>query len=94
MNTKGLSVASMVLGIVSIVLAFVGFFIASIILEPIALVCGILGIVFAARCFFKQERGGLAITGLVTSIIGTLLAFIGTILAIIAVIAVGMMLGY
>ena len=72
---KGLSVASLVLGIVSAVLAW--FYLINI----AALVCGIIGIVCAAKgkkaAVAANAPTGLGTAGLVLSIIGTALAGIG-----------------
>ena len=72
---KGLSVASLVLGMVSAVLAW--FYLINI----AALVCGIIGIVCAAKgkkaAVAANAPTGLGTAGLVLSIIGTALAGIG-----------------
>ncbi len=72
---KGLSIAGLVLGIVSVCLAW--FYMINI----IALVCGVVGIVCAAKGSKAAKAAavptGLATAGLVISIIGTCLAGIG-----------------
>lgn len=72
---KGLSIAGLVLGIVSVCLAW--FYMINI----IALVCGVVGIVCAAKGSMAAKAvavpTGLATAGLVISIIGTCLAGIG-----------------
>ncbi len=72
---KGLSVAGLVLGIVSAVLAW--FYMINI----AALVCGIVGIILAAKgkkqAMLAGTPTGLGTAGLVLSIIGTCLAGIG-----------------
>ena len=72
---KGLSIAGLVLCIVSVCLAL--FYIINI----IALVCGVVGIVCAAKGSKAAKAAavptGLATAGLVISIIGTCLAGIG-----------------
>lgn len=72
---KGLSVAGLVLGIVSAVLAW--FYMINI----AALVCGIVGIICAVKgkkaAKVAEAPTGLATAGLVLSIIGTCLAGIG-----------------
>lgn len=72
---KGLSVTALVLGIVATVLAW--FYMINI----AALVCGIVGIVCAAKGRTQAKSAGLptgiGTTGLVLSIIGTVFAGIG-----------------
>ncbi len=72
---KGLSIAALVLGIVSAVLAW--FYLINI----AALVCGIIGIVCAAKgrkmALAASAPTGIGTAGLVLSIIGTCLAGIG-----------------
>lgn len=74
-NGKGLSIAGLVLGIVSTVLAW--FYMVNI----VAVVLGIVGIVCAANGKKAAREagvpGGLGTAGLVLSIIGTCLAAIG-----------------
>ncbi|GBF75965.1 hypothetical protein PA598K_04402 [Paenibacillus sp. 598K] len=65
-RTNGKSIVSLVLGILSIVIPYIGFLI------------GIVAIVFASMSFkeirLRQEQGrGMAVAGLVTGIIGTAL---------------------
>ncbi|EES71639.1 hypothetical protein POTG_03748 [Paenibacillus sp. oral taxon 786 str. D14] len=77
-KTNGKSIASLVLGILSIVIPYVGF------------ILGIVAIVFASLSFKeikrKGEQGkGLSIAGLVCGIIGTALYGIIIVIAIIAV---------
>ncbi len=72
---KGLSVAGLVLGIVAAVLAW--FYM----INTAALVCGIVGIICAAKGSGQAKAAGapsgLGTAGLVLSIIGTVLAGIG-----------------
>ena len=72
---KGLSIAALVLGIVSSVLAW--FYL----INTIALVCGIVGIILAAKgrkaAIAAEAPKGIGTAGLVLSIIGTCLAGIG-----------------
>lgn len=72
---KGLSIAGLVLGIVSAVLAW--FYMINI----AALVCGIVGIICAAKgkkaAKLAEVPTGLGTAGLVLSIVGTVLAGIG-----------------
>ncbi len=72
---KGLSVAGLVLGIISAVFGWFG------VIGIVALVCGIVGIVCAVSGKKKAQAAGvasgLATAGLVLSIIGTCFAGIG-----------------
>lgn len=74
-NGKGLSIAGLVLGIVSAVFAW--FYIVN----TVALICGIVGIICAAKgrkaAIAAEAPKGLGTAGLVLSIIGTCLAGIG-----------------
>ena len=75
-NGKSYSIAGLVLGIVSAVIAWWGIY-----LSIVALVCGIVGIILAIKGKkMAKEAGaptGIATAGLVLSIIGTVLAGIG-----------------
>ncbi len=72
---KGLSIAALVCGIVSIILAW--FYMVNI----AAIIVGVLGIIFAALGMKNSkaagESTGLATAGLVLAIIGTTFALIG-----------------
>lgn len=74
-NGKGLSIAALVLGIVSSVLAW--FYMINI----VALICGVVGIILAAKgrkaAIAAEAPKGIGTAGLVLSIIGTCLAGIG-----------------
>lgn len=73
-QSKGLAVASMVIGIVAIVLSFIpviGFI--SFILGPIAVILGIVAIV-------KKRGKGQAIAGIITGALGFIIVLIGTFL--------------
>lgn len=74
-NGKGLSIAGLVLGIISAVLAW--FYLVNI----AALVCGIIGIILALKgkklAVASGNPTGLATAGLVLSIIGTCLGGVG-----------------
>lgn len=64
--TNGKAIAALVIGILSIIIVFIGF------------ILGIIGIVFANKSFKEIDMGatkgkGMAIAGLVTSIVGTVL---------------------
>ncbi len=61
-NRNGFAIASLVLGILSIVLSCLWF---------ISIPCGILAIIFGGLGM-KSEKRGLAIAGIVTGIIGTI----------------------
>ena len=65
-NYDGIAIASLVLGIVSVVFAFVNVW--------IGLITGIVGIVLSVKGRNSQEKKGLATAGLVLSIIGTVLS--------------------
>lgn len=66
MKQSGFGIASLIIGILSLVFSCIG-----------AGFLGILGIVFSIVAFTKKDRGkGLAIAGLITSIIAALLSFI------------------
>lgn len=74
-NGKGMAVAGLVLGIVATVLAW--FYLINI----VALVCGIVGIICAAKGKKAAKAAGtptgVATAGMVLAIIGTVLAGIG-----------------
>jgi len=76
-NGRGLAIASLVLGIISIVLAFI---------MPlfVGFVCGIVGIVLAVQAR-KKEKTGMATAGLVCSIIGTIFGAISVICVVACV---------
>ena len=68
-KSNGLAVASLVLGIVSIVFSFIGLSI------PFGLIIGIVGIILGVMAK-KKNPSGMATAGLVLSIIGTILCAI------------------
>lgn len=63
-NSSGQSVASLVLGILSIIIPFVG------------LILGILGLIFSVKGRREEEKKGMATAGLVLSIIGVVFSSI------------------
>lgn len=65
-----MAVASLVLGIISIVFSFVPY------MSLIGGVCGIVGIILAVMGKKDPEKAGMATAGLVCSIIGTILCLI------------------
>ncbi len=65
-KARGLGIASLSLGCVSIVFDFI---------PVISLVCGIVGIVLAVKAA-KEIKSGIITAGLVTSIVGTVLSFV------------------
>lgn len=65
-KSNGLAIASLVLGIVSIVFSFIGLSI------PLGLIVGIVGIILSVMAR-KKNPCGMATAGLVLSIIGTIL---------------------
>lgn len=72
-NTKGLSIAALVLGIVACVLSWWG-----IVWGIIAIACGIVGLILAIKAR-KSEKTPLNTAALILSIVGLILAVIGTI---------------
>lgn len=80
-ENKGQAIASMILGIVSIVLVCI-FYWASI---PCAIIGLILGIMYNK----KNGKCGMSTAGIVCSIIGLVLAIIVLILAVIGIAALG-----
>ncbi len=89
---KGLSIAGLVLGIVSAVFGWFG------VIGIIALICGIVGIVCAVMGKKKAKAAGissgLATAGLVLSIIGTSLAGIGVLACFACAACVGAASGF
>lgn len=81
-NGKGMSVAALVLGIVSAVCGWWG-----LALGIISLICGIVGIVLAVKGKKAATEAG-APTGLATA--GLVLSIIGTCLSVIGVVACGL----
>ena len=77
---KGMSIAALVLGILSAIFAWWGLYIGIV-----SLVCGIVGIVLAVKG--KKAAAAGAPTGMATA--GLVLAIIGTSLSVIGVIACG-----
>ncbi|WP_112181896.1 MULTISPECIES: DUF4190 domain-containing protein [Paraliobacillus] len=80
--TNGKAIASLVLGILSIVIPWIGF------------IFGIIGIVLSSKAKkeianYQQAGNGMAVAGLVTSIVGTALYGLLLILLIFFSIAVG-----
>lgn len=65
--SSGKAIASMVLGIISIVFCVAGY---------IPLIIGILAIILAGISLNNDEAKGMATTGLVTGIIGSVFSFI------------------
>lgn len=65
-NANGLAVAGLVLGIVSLVFAFL--------YTWIGLIAGIVGIILSVKGRVSVEKRGIATAGLVCSIIGTALS--------------------
>ncbi len=76
-----MAVAGLVLGIISIVFAFIP---AYPITSVIAIICGIVGIILCAIALKKDaEKKGMKITGLVLSIVGLVVSII-TLIACVA----------
>ncbi len=80
-KSNGLGVASLVLGIVSIIFSFIG-------LSTIGLIIGIVGIVLGVMAR-KKNPTGMAKAGLVCSIIGTVLCALMFIACVACVGALG-----
>lgn len=84
---NGMAVAALVLGIVSIVFAFLFF--------PIGLILGVLGIVFGiigrnrAQANPAMGRRGMAIAGLITGVIGLVISIVILVLTVVLVNEVG-----
>lgn len=70
-QSNGKATASLVLGIVSIVLIFFGVY-----GEIFGIVCGIVGMILAVKAR-NENPSGIAVAGLVCSIVGTVLCAIG-----------------
>ena len=66
----------MVLGILGAVFCFIGIFVATVILDTISLVLSVVALIMAGKCFSSGERDGMAVTGLVTSIVAIVISFI------------------
>ena len=91
-NGKGLAVAGLVLGIISVVFLWVPF------VNTVALICGIIGIVCSAKGRAintrYREPSCLATAGLVLSIIGTALSGIGFLSCTMCSLCVGLSGGF
>ena len=70
---NGMAIASLVLGILSIVCCCAGFF---------GILPGVIGLILAIICFSKGNKGGMAVAGLVLNIIGVALAVVALIMLI------------
>ena len=68
-----MAIASLVLGILSIVCCCAGFF---------GILPGVIGLILAIICFSKGNKGGMAVAGLVLNIIGVALAVVALIMLI------------
>ena len=79
-KSNGFAIASLVLGIVSIVFTFIG-------LSWLGLILGIVGIILAVNAK-KKNPSGMATAGLVLSIIGTVLCAL-MFIACIALVGIG-----
>ncbi|MDD5885136.1 MAG: hypothetical protein PUC66_03720 [Erysipelotrichaceae bacterium] len=83
-----MGIVSLVLGLLSIILACVSFNILVGYLSIVALVLGICGIVFGGITLSKKLNfHGCGVTGLVLGIISTVFSFIPAIIWIIAIVA-------
>lgn len=79
-QSKGMAIAAMVLGIVSIVLCCIWY---------ISVPCAIIGLILGILYNKKGEKSGMATAGIVCSIIGIVLVLAVVILAVIGVAALG-----
>lgn len=79
-DSKGMAIASMILGIVSIVLCCIWY---------ISLIAGIVGIVLGIMHNRKNEKSGMATAGIICSVIGIILTIAILILAAIGIAAMG-----
>ena len=70
---NGMAIASLVLGILSIVCCCAGFF---------GILPGVIGLILAIICFSKGNKGGMAVAGLVLNIISVALAVVALIMLI------------
>ena len=68
-----MAIASLVLGILSIVCCCAGFF---------GVLPGVIGLILAIICFSKGNKGGMAVAGLVLNIIGVALAVVALIMLV------------
>lgn len=84
-SPSGLSIASLVLGILSLVLSCNPIEILGLIIVPVQFVCALLAIIFAAVTI-KRPPKGFAIAGLVTGIVSMALLFF----AVVFVMLLGM----
>lgn len=73
-NANGLAVAGLVLGIVSVVFAFL--------FSWVGLIAGVVGIILSVKGRKSEEKRGMATAGLVLSIIGTALSGIVVVCAL------------
>lgn len=78
--SNGSAVASLVLGIISILIFLTG---------PIGLIMGIVGLVLARKGRINDAASGVAKAGFVTSLIGTILCAIFTVIIIVTVVMFG-----
>lgn len=84
-GSKGMAIAAMVLGIVSIVLSCIWY---------VSLVTGIIGIVLGIMYNKKNGKCGMSTAGIVCSIIGMVLAVVIIILGILGLAALGGLAAY
>ena len=79
-----MAIAALVLGILSILLDFIGIWVATIILSIIGIICGIVGIVLGYK---TKDMDNLGMAGFITGIIGTSAGAIELLVMMIAIIA-------
>ena len=63
------------MGLASLILAIISFLVAFSIFKDLSLILAVLGIVLAAICLKKQESKGMCITAIVLSVIGLIVLF-------------------
>ena len=75
-KSSGISLASMILGIIGVVFSFIGIFVATLVLDIISLVASVIAVAMAGKCLHDGEKNGYSITGLITSIIAIVISVI------------------
>ena len=75
-----MAIVALVLGILSILMAFVGIWVATIIFSIIAIVCGVIAIVMGYK---TKDMDNLGMAGFVTGIIGSAAGIIELIVMLI-----------
>ena len=81
-KTTGISIAGLVLGIISLLCGCLAFAVSGLVW--LGLICGIVGIILSV-IGRKKDHSGAALGGLITSIIGLVICVISLIIACVAV---------